>query len=360
MERLIFLPRTKPQRADYSVMYVMDKPGTTGDIGIEIECEGNKFQKQNLPGLWTYHQDGSLRGEDNAEYVLRKPIRFDEVPGEIDKLWEMFENYGTVLDDSNRTSVHIHLNMLKFHLNRMCSFFGLYFIVEELLTQWCGEHRVGNLFCLRARDATGIITCLKKFIQNDMQTEITQGFHYAGLNANALHKFGSIEIRTLRGVMDKRTILHWVAILRRLYELSAEYPDPRQVVEGFSGEGPSAFLEKVLGPLTGVVVNEIGWGNTQINASVYHGVRLAQDLCYCRDWSDYNPTEVETDPFGRKKKINMGASLYQPTAALDSIFTVPAAGWLNTQPEPEHGHDDEDDDDDHYQPEFDPDWDPEE
>src|SRR3546814_20262017 len=71
--------------------------------------------------------------------------------------------------------------------------------------------------------------------------------HYAGLNAGALTKFGSVEIRSLRGVNDKQIIEDWVSVLERLYNLSAEFPDPRAIPEGFSGNGPLAFLENLLG-----------------------------------------------------------------------------------------------------------------
>src|SRR3546814_8561150 len=46
------------------VLYLL--PGlvpTDGDIGIEIEVEGNKFQKQTVPSPWKYTKDGSLRGD---------------------------------------------------------------------------------------------------------------------------------------------------------------------------------------------------------------------------------------------------------------------------------------------------------
>src|SRR5690349_22399742 len=142
---------------------------TKGDIGIEIEVEGNKFPKhayegydavdpERIPKQWDYHRDGSLRGEDNAEYVLKKPLKFSEVPKAINDLWQMFSDYGTVLDVSNRTSVHVHLNVQDFYINRLCSFAAMYLSVEDILTGWCGDHRVGNLFCLRAKDTPAIVT----------------------------------------------------------------------------------------------------------------------------------------------------------------------------------------------------------
>src|SRR3546814_4763102 len=107
-----------------------------------------------------------------------------------------------------------------FHLIRLCSFFALYFLVEELLTAWCGEHRVGNLFCLRAKDAPAIVSEIKKTLQNE-KIYFHDGMHYAGLNAGALTKFGSVEIRSLRGVNDKQIIEDWVRSEEHTSELQS-------------------------------------------------------------------------------------------------------------------------------------------
>lgn len=289
-----------------------------GDIGLEIEVEGNVFPKTNewyddnddfhqeaderIPEQWKYVEDGSLRGEDNAEYVLVKPIKFDEVPIALKALWDMFDECGSVLSDSNRTSVHVHLNVNEFHLNRLCSFIALYTAVEEVLTNWCGDHRVGNLFCLRAKDAPAILSKARSFLTTGLVHHLDDGLHYSGLNLHAISKHGSIEIRTMRGVKDPEVIQTWVDILRRIYDMSDAYEDPRAVCEMFSGGGSERFLRYVLGGNTDRVVQECGMSPDEINNSVRQGIRMAQRLCYCRDWSSFKPSKASPDPFGRKMK----------------------------------------------------------
>ena len=298
------------------VIHLIGCRPTPGEIGIEIEVEGNKFPKSDgyqnasgdeklIPRQWSFTKDGSLRGQDNAEYVLTKPIQFDEVERAVADLWKMFADYGSILDDSNRTSVHVHLNVQNFYLNRLCSFVAMYFAVEELLTAWCGDHRVGNLFCLRGKDAPAIIRRLKEFFQEDgCGVEFSSGMHYAGLNAGAIHKFGSVEIRALRGVNDPKVILDWVSILRRLYTISEEFKDPRDVVTGFSGAGPMAWLQGLLGDKYSTVVNNVPHTTDEIRDMLYEGIRLAQDLCYCRDWSQFREKPFEVNPFGRRPKVS--------------------------------------------------------
>lgn len=308
----------------------------TGDVGLEIEVEGNKFRKENYKD-WKYVHDGSLRGQDNAEYVFKTPLEFGKVDKALDDLWSMFASYGSVLDDSHRTSVHVHLNVQRFSLKRLCAFVGLWFCVEEVLAAWCGDHRVGNLFCLRAKDAPAIVSRFKDYFLQDGAYQFSNGNHYAGLNGNAINKFGSIEIRYLRGTTEPETIKKWVKILKRMYEMSADFDDPRDVCADLSGYGPYPFLERILGEHTSEVVEGSGMTYHQVSSSVYEGVRYAQDICYCRDWSLVKDIDLTKNPFGRANKKSTTEDLYAQLVAMapaapvnyytPTINTISANEW---------------------------------
>lgn len=140
---------------------------------------------------------------------------------------------------------------------------------------------------------------------------------YSGLNPYALRKYGSMEVRTLRGCSEPDVILSWVAILRRIYELSADFTDPRKVCELFSGRGPTGFFEEILGPMAMIVRSGVPFNNEEIEDSLYRGIRLAQDICYCRDWDLYKPVDVKDDPFGRSIKAKKTA-LAHAAAMIDA------------------------------------------
>lgn len=353
---MTFILKQHNVNATLPMLHVVGVRPTKGSVGIEVEVEGNKFPKHEyeghlsvdpdkIPDQWKYHRDGSLRGDDNAEYVLAKPITFNEVPKAVNDLWSMFADYGTVLDESNRTSVHVHLNVQDWYLNRLCSFMGLYFSVEELLTAWCGEHRVGNLFCLRAKDAPAIITELKTFFQCRGKHSFSNGMHYAGFNASSLHRFGSVEIRTLRGSTEPSEIITWVGILQRLYDLSEEYTDPRQVIEGFSGEGAMAYLERVLGPYTNTVLEGSRMSLQEAMGAIYNGIRYAQDLCYAIDWTELEYIDPNNDPFKRTPK-KIAASFDMWAAATSVPQPIPYNPPEEDEPdeyEPDDDYYDEDD-----------------
>lgn len=301
---MVFVLRKETKKPGFPVGVVLNRPETKGDIGIEIEVEGAHLPNNSLPMPWVAHTDGSLRipkvpGGNAYEYVLTAPIPFGKVNKALTDLYDFIAAAKGKILESNRTSVHVHLNVQKFHFSRLTAFMAIYFTLEELLTEWCGDHRVGNLFCLRAKDAPAIVSQIRRFIKTDGEVEIRDHHHYAALNAHALHKFGSLEIRTLRGVADPQIIIDWVAMLRRIYDVSADFPDPRDVCAQFSGDGPLAFLDNILGPQAVILKSGVPYNEARVRDSLYDGIRMAQDLCYCRDWGIVSPIEVSPDPFGR-------------------------------------------------------------
>lgn len=320
-----FIPVKTPKKQGLTLESTRGLKHAEGDIGIEIEVEGKRLPcvsmsiqdyKEGAPfkKFWLYHPDGSLRGEENGEYVLVKPIKFDQVPEALEALWRLFEACKTKLDDSNRTSTHVHLNVQQFHTNRLTSLMALYIIFEEVLTAWCGDHRVGNLFCLRAKDAPGMLHAIKALINLDFAGGISDQLHYSGMNVNALNKYGSLEFRSLRGTQDVETILQWCNVLRRLYDLSADFKDPREICYLFSGNGPVAFFENILGDCAPYIRSGVPMSETEIRQSMYEGIRLAQDICYCRDWSLFEEVKLSKDPFGRpQKKVMQGLQYYAMT-----------------------------------------------
>ena len=306
-----FVPKKNTKSVGMPILQLLGLRSTKGDIGLELEFEGNKFKREELPAAWSYHKDGSLRGEDNAEYVLKKPILFRDVAGAVGAIFDDMAKYGTVLTESNRTSVHVHLNCQTFYLNRLTSFIAIYTILEELLTEWCGDHRVGNLFCMRGIDAPGTLTYLQRFVERDGNYNLPDNLHYAAMNPQALFKFGSLEFRTLRGANDPKLVLDWVGILERLYTLSDSFPDPREICSRLSAVGPLSFFDELLGEYAPIVRAGVSMDDDEVRECVYRGVRLVQSLCYCRDWSQFEGLTIAPDPFSRdSKKISRKIQQY--------------------------------------------------
>jgi hypothetical protein len=307
---------------NYPVAPTLGMKERPGVVGLEIEVEGSRLLhgSQDLPPGWTYHDDNSLRGAEHAEYIFSKPETTATAKKRIYALFEALRKNKATFDDSNRTSVHVHLNVGGFYLNRLTSLMALHILFEEVLTEWCGVYRVGNLFCARVKDAAETLLEATEFVRSGMQTPFSEGMHYAGMNPSAITSKGSLEFRTLRGTTDPRLIETWLDVLLRMYDKSAEYTDPRDIFSTFSMNGPGAYFEEVFGPLAGEILTPLNLAPDRLRNVLYDGMRSAQELCYCRDWANFKPTPVDQDVFGRMKG--------------KKVFLTPAQGMATPQAPP--------------------------
>lgn len=245
----------------------------TGLIGIEIEMEG-----EGLPyldhGGWVTTRDGSLRGE-SAEYVLRTPIQPNKVSSKLSYLYKNFKDSGCVLSPSNRCGTHIHLNIQQLTVKQMLNIVLLYYLFEDLLIEYCGEDRIGNLFCLSSKDAHECIRALNTVIRIGTLRHISPEKHkYSALNLSSLKKFGSIEFRSLETPKDVRKINNWVNLLSCLYNYGKDIDDLVNVIEGISQGGAEELVHNVFGEY----VKYLNLNN--VDSKVFYSLRLIQIPIY--------------------------------------------------------------------------------
>lgn len=254
---------------------------TAGDVGIEIEVEG-----QNLPYLekfWLNEQDGSLRGQESREYVLAKPLSLKEARLALAYLDAQYKAHGTVVDDSVRAGVHVHVNVQDLNMIELYNFMTLYLILEEVLVKWCGPHREGNLFCLRAGDADFLIGQLQNVAESRNFHELhSDQLRYSSMNVKALGTYGSLEFRAMRGTRDLDLIYQWASVLVGLRDLAKGFESPEKIIEGFSEGEAKGFLVRALGEHYEAFQCE-GY-----ERMLCDGMRRAQDVAYCVDWNDYH------------------------------------------------------------------------
>lgn len=227
----------------------LGKP-TDGDFGIEIECEGEQMRAIKNK-IWKSEPDGSLRGEypeSACEYVLSKPIRFEDVEPALDHL--IHHNKDAEFKLSFRTSVHVHVNVQLMTIDQLLNLVYTYLLLEQPLVNYCGDNRKANRFCLRLRDAEGLLDSVNmlfstgydgfQYLRNDRN-------RYASINLEAFNKYGSIEFRAMRGTMDKAIIMPWVSMLNNIKKFAMEMENPKAIHDLFRSVGANAFMQTVLG-----------------------------------------------------------------------------------------------------------------
>lgn len=251
-----------------------------GDVGVEIEVEG-----ENIPmaeRYWRNEKDGSLRGE-SREFVLSKPSTMKEVKMALRYLHLMYKKHNTVVHDSIRAGVHVHINAQKLTIIELYNFMTVYLVLEELLTEFCGEHRKGNLFCLRAGDAEYLLSALKRAARTGIFRElVSDELRYSAMNVKALGTYGSLEFRAMRGTRDLDLVEKWAEILLNLREVAKGFADPTEVMQYYSSGKIKEFVVRCLGDNAELFLAMPGY-----EAKVKEGMRRAQDIAYCVDWGKY-------------------------------------------------------------------------
>lgn len=251
-----------------------------GDVGVEIEVEGLRLPQGDK--YWRREQDGSLRGAENAEYVLRTPLTLHQLKMALKSLAMGYKKNESVVDDSVRAGVHVHVNVQDLNIIQLYNYLTLYLVFEELLTKFCGKSREGNLFCLRACDAEFLIQALQYAAQNRRwRTLVTDDLRYASVNVKALGNYGSLEFRAMRSTKDFDVIQTWAEILVMLREKAKEFFEPTDIINGFSEGESSTFLDRIFGQYAHIFKAYDGY-----EKALVRGVRIAQEVAFCTNWQE--------------------------------------------------------------------------
>lgn len=275
--------------------------GKSGDIGLELECEA----KRQLPfehaktTSWAAKSEGSLRGY-GIEYVSRRPwVMGERVKSKISNLCDVINQpaYG-IEKDSPRTSLHVHLSVLDLTPVHVWTQVTLYWLLENLLTKYCGELlREGNLFCLRLKDAEGILPIAQQEINSNKPwgtNLFNNELRYAGQNLSAVRKFGSLEYRAMRGTTDKDVIWNWTRELHSLQRAAVNtFQTPEGVLDHLSKYGALSILRICFSEQ--FVEELLGAAGSSLKAAslVDENTGRLLHLVYSNDWKEYQ-TKCDT------------------------------------------------------------------
>ena len=251
-----------------------------GEYGIEIEVEGENLP-HNIPG-WVEHPDGSLRGE-STEYIFDGPVTLKGSVERLDKIEEAFKSSGGKIIPSYRASSHIHVNVSDLPLVKIANFITTYFILEDLLFDFAGRERAGNLFCLRGSDAEGLIYSLSQAVRTgDMVNWLNNDqIRYSALNVKALIQHGSLEVRGMRSTDDFNEVKQWLRIVHQLRQSVNSFRDPQDVIVSISARGAEGFIRSIFDEDTANLFVK----SRNLYQRMIDGARLIQDFAYCiPDW----------------------------------------------------------------------------
>lgn len=295
---------------------IVDNSLLKGHIGLELEVEGRNLPSQGslesivsstLSRTWQAKRDGSLRGPEALEYVLDSPIFLGEVDGMVSGLWEKFQLNNTVLENSNRCSTHVHININGKKINELTSIIGLWMTFEEVLINWCGENRIRNHHCLSSKDCNSVINAWRGLLHTG-NTRFNDGLKYSALNILTIFSFGSLEFRCGMAPNNPKQVASWAKFLYNFVEYASNtYKNPQTIANDLSERGALQILQEICETSQDLqffkeVIEGVEGSFDQI---CMEGFRNAQPFILGFPWNEWLP-EIEKqyipDPFSYKKK----------------------------------------------------------
>lgn len=177
-------------------------------FGIEVEVEGVPEPHVNAlhRSFWNITGDGSLRNA-GVEFVS-VPLRMSQIEK---ALTQLNKSLPTTASFSERTSVHVHMNVRDLNIHQISSLVLLYTAVENILFNWIGHDRDTNVFCTKLIETN----YAKHFneINDDLGTAVGNWNKYTALNLVPIHDKGTVEFRQMYGTTDIPTLMKWVNML---------------------------------------------------------------------------------------------------------------------------------------------------
>tara|TARA_Y100000310_G_scaffold344692_1_gene458841 strand:- start:1962 stop:2906 length:945 start_codon:yes stop_codon:yes gene_type:complete len=257
-----------------NVMNLFGLRQKAGEVGIEIEVEGENLIPS--PEGWAHVRDGSLRG-NSMEYLLERPIKREDTKKYLNRLGKAFKQGGFKLKKSDRTSVHVHLNVQKFNMIQVVNTVCIYYILEELMIGFCGENRTGNLFCLSSKDAEYPLLVLPNIIEEERWPHLKNNtFKYASINLKAIPTYGSLEFRAMKGTVDFKLIETWIKMLLKIKDAAEKYGCSADIVENLSMNGSEQFLHNIMEEYAPLLFTR------GMEDSIMDGVRRVQHVAYTK------------------------------------------------------------------------------
>jgi len=249
-------------------------------VGVEIELEqvrGLNNVDTDFYNYWRLTEDGSLR-DNGVEFVMTRPFAGKD----LETALSIFNQYITNNEEvkvacSERTSVHVHIDVRDLTIEQLIRFFCVYLIFESALFKVAGKERENNIFCTSMQNAEGSAwkIGLLRGGKLDARRMISGMTKYSACNLLAVSKYGSMEFRHHSGTYDTNEISKWINILLQIRKYAVGNDIPvEDILSNISDDG----AERVFNEVFGDYAHELYY--PEISFDMFNGLRLAQDVIY--------------------------------------------------------------------------------
>ena len=218
-----------------------------GLFGIEVEVESNTHLNMLTDfhsNYWMRVDEGSVR--NGTEYIFQRPLNTKDKDAALTELYTYLKTVPNLDWNSKRTSVHVHINMLKNTPLDVYKYLTAYGLLEEVMLAFCTEGREGNLFCLSMNNAEFLVEALRDDITSySTLANLVHGdnLRYSSVNVSSIGKFGSVEFRTLQGGASQQDVKLWSDQLAKIKSGAMTFEHPQAIMDFYFLASPNTFLD---------------------------------------------------------------------------------------------------------------------
>jgi len=204
--------------------------------GVEFEIEDIQDYSKVSPTLFMSEVDDSLR--NHGREFKTHPSNFENTLKAFDHLWNRLFVGETPF--SERTSIHVHVNVSQLSVVQAREFVLLYALLEPLFFKWVGEEREHNIFCVPLN-----YTYLPIHYKRDLGGLVDRWHKYTAFNILPVTTLGTFEFRHMYGTNDKEVFAFWLGALKELYDF-INLNEELSVVKALAIMSPSDIAKAVV------------------------------------------------------------------------------------------------------------------
>lgn len=234
INQLVLAEALQGKKARYVPSPVKSDKLARSDIlcGIEIELEDFRHNGNlgALEGWWDEHAEGSL--VNGREFVLFPPRNGKELDIGINKFFDVGFRY----TGGERTSVHVHTNMLDgTTVGQFRSMFVLAYLLEGAIYRIADENRkwAGYSCPLIDMGPSRLNKILNAQTLGVFHSGLVGKAHeekYYGFNCVSLSKHGTMEFRYFPCTDEKDVMYQWLNLCLEIKAASMEFNDPADLL----------------------------------------------------------------------------------------------------------------------------------
>ena len=192
------------------------------NVGIEIEveqCGKEKFSLFSGMHVWIVETDQSLRGVNAFEFKSVFPITCAEGIIGIENFFRMVdilrEQKKAKFAFSERTSIHVHVDVRDLTETQIKAAVKLYAIFENSFFDLIGRDRKHNIFCIPVCETA---------VFDDKHGDWRGNWDkYCAINLATLDSYGTLEFRGMAGNDNPQLIIAWIMIVTALVEYANQH-----------------------------------------------------------------------------------------------------------------------------------------